>query len=169
MSYKVDLNQVPFPKNLPEKALEEAEQSRRSLTEAFMRGDSEHGIQPLSEVEAQKKSLQRFPMTKFVASDEFEDAISGAINNFMQLEHFDKERKIVVAPWDVRKIVGKIQNKVIDSDNGKFELSDEQLDFLVKVLSSDLPASSYYFYLGEYFETLKLEGGKEERKNDTLK
>lgn len=151
--YQINLLKVRYPASVPAKIAEENQQRREQLESALKQSGK-------SEEEAREEAENRIPHKLWDAAKEFEDTIGNAISNWMQLTHFDKERKTVVAPWEVRKIAGKIQNKVLDAENGEFELSDEQMDFMLKVLHSDLPVASYFFYLGEYFDEVKLAGDK---------
>lgn len=151
----VDLKEVKYPKSLPAKVAEENVKLREQYVEALMRGDKLNGIEPLDLDEAKVKAAKRFPKEIFDPIKEFESTINDAMNIWIQNEHWDKEKKQVQAPWEVRKMIGRITNKIMDSEDGTFELSDEQLDFLVKVLQSNLPYATYLFYVGEYFEQLK--------------
>lgn len=155
--YIIDLKKVVFPKKLVEKKNEAIETSRKGMVEQLVANGVERS-------EAEKDALVRFPKEKWDSIKEFEDAINSAITNYTFLKYFDKEKKATVAPWDVRKIAGKLSAKVMDAEKGEFEASEEQLDFLLKVFQSDLPTSDDFYYIGEYLETVKLEGTKEDKK-----
>lgn len=155
--YNIDLKKVSFPKKLAGKKNEGIEMGRKQMVERLVANGAERGG-------AEKDALVEFPKEKWDSVKEFEDAINSAITNYIFLKYFDKEKKAVVAPWDVRKISGKLSAKVLDAEKGEVEVSDEQLDFLLKVFQSDLPTSDNFFYIGEYLETLKLEGIKEDKK-----
>jgi len=160
---KVDLKCVSYPKNLPENVEKEAKKRHDEVIDALLQGDKEKGIAPKSQEDAERIASRRFPVKKFEPAKEFEDTINDAILNWMQKEHFDKEAKRVIAPWEVRKMSGRISNKIVDADNGEFELSDEQLDFLVKVFQSDLPPATYFYYVGEYLEELKASASQKDK------
>lgn len=160
-----DLKSVKYPANIAEKLEKETKDAREQMVDALVRGNKEEGIEPFERSEAEKKAIKRYPKEKFDPVKEFEETINGAISNWMQKEHWDKERKQIIAPWDIRKLSGRISNKIVDAEEGTFELSNEQLDFLLKVFQSDLPPATYFFYVGEYLEELKAKASQEEKES----
>jgi len=134
--YKVNLKSIKVPKKVYEVVVKE----------------KNHG----------KKENEMISEKDIIMEEELSDSIAYAISQYTSAKYLNKETRELAVPWQERKMIGRIQEKIFNSTDGKMELSDDQLDFLVTVFQSNLPAFSFFFYLGEYFESLKLEGSKKE-------
>jgi len=76
---------------------------------------------------------------------------------YIKLKHKDKETGDIVVPWNTRKTIAKINQKMIDvEDDGVVELSDDQTDFLIGISREELPLNDTFVYFIEYLEDEKL-------------
>ena len=107
----VDLNEIKYPAKLIEKYETDVKNNREAFAEALITGGK--GVEPKTREESEKLAVKRFPKDKFNTVEEFEGSINQALDNWTYQEHFDKESKQVNTPWEIRKMLGKITNKVI--------------------------------------------------------
>lgn len=138
--YKINLNEVEYPINFVEQYKKSQEDARRNLI-----------IKGKTEEEAEKL----VPDEEFDKVGESEQALKNAMDHHMVDKYFNQERQTIIAPLDIRRKVTKIKNKIDDSADGVFELSDEQMEFVRETFKGNLPMADMFIYLGDYFDTLR--------------
>ena len=151
--FKANFNDVAFPSKIAERFAQDREAELDRVKNNLRAAG-------LKESFVKEKAEQTIPFKEWNPVERSCEVIETAIQHYFRKEYWDEKRNTTVAPWDIRKMAGKISGRLMDCDNGEMELSDEQLDFLLKVFQSDLPTNSLYVYLGEYFEELKLKKEK---------
>jgi len=149
--YKANLNEVVVPKNLVERINKD---NLKQLNSLVGKDVAKKGAEPniLLDIDAVKKHIK---YEDFVLVERLENALLGGMNTYVETKYLNKETKTVVAPYAERKMVSKVRGKVFDSEEGKFDLSDEQRDFLKKALTADAGIDDFVIYVADYIEELK--------------
>ena len=149
--FLIDLNNVECPKNLSERLKEGHEARIKSL---IGKSYLDNGVSLIINEEKAKQLVGEFKFDKVL---EAEQSIVNSLNDFVELRFKDNERKTIIAPFEDRKRIAKIRSRVIDADNGKFELGNEDFAYLLAAMKIEGGMSDFAIFVVEYLEKLEAE------------
>jgi hypothetical protein len=149
--FAIDLNNVECPKNLSER-LRESHEAR--IKQLVGKSIATNGVNEAITEEKAKQMVGEFKFNKVL---ECEQAIVNCLNDFVELRFKDKERNTVIAPFEDRKRIAKIRSRVIDAEEGKFELGNEDFAYLLGAMKIEGSISDFSVFVVEYLEKLEAE------------